>query len=642
MPSAAIFLSYASQDADAARRICEALRAAGLEVWFDQSELRGGDAWDASIRKQIKECALFVPIITPNTQAREEGYFRLEWKLAVDRSHLMADNKAFFFPVILGDVAEPAALVPDKFRERQWSRLNDGAATTMFAERISKLLAGSASPGRNVLEASPVLVSSLSTSPSAQNETPSIAVLAFANRSASADDEYFSDGLADELLNVLAKIKGLRVIARTSSFAFKGKSDDIATIGAKLNVATLLEGSVRKSGNRVRISVQLVKVADSAHLWSETYDRTLDDIFAVQDDIAQAVVRQLRATLLGETPSSATEVANEVAKEIAHASRARSDAPEAQRLIMQARFYMNKRRPDDLRRGIELCEQAIAIDPEHANAHATIALAWQYSAFYSSTETPDGTAVLAQLAKARTAAEHALRLDPTQALPHTTLSWIACVRDQDRVTGMREAVMAQQLAPDDAEVLRTLGHRLMEAGQFTESEAVLSRAVKQDPLSIQLRITHSTSALWMGQPQVSLDRIRDALAIDEASWIAHTHLSRALTELGDFPGAVEAFAHSRTLRGEHEAAAYFRQHFAANGWAGYLAAVIAAPHFGVSRLQIARAEVELGRIDDAFETLNTIVDHHDQFTNWLNQDPGLKPLHGDPRYVQLLKRAGFT
>ena len=145
----AIFLSYASQDADAARLICEALRAAGLEVWFDQSELRGGDAWDASIRKQIKECVFFVPIISNNTQQREEGYFRLEWKLAVDRSHLMADNKAFFFPVILGDLAEPLALVPDKFRERQWTRLNDEAATMMFAERIAKLVAGSASSGKN-------------------------------------------------------------------------------------------------------------------------------------------------------------------------------------------------------------------------------------------------------------------------------------------------------------------------------------------------------------------------------------------------------------------------------------------------------------------------------------------------------------
>lgn len=145
----AIFLSYASEDADAARRICEALRAAGLEVWFDQSELRGGDAWDASIRKQIKECALFMPIITPNTQAREEGYFRLEWKLAVDRSHLMADSKVFFVPVLLGDVAEPSALVPDKFRERQWSRLDGDETIAAFAVRVGQLLSGGGSPSTN-------------------------------------------------------------------------------------------------------------------------------------------------------------------------------------------------------------------------------------------------------------------------------------------------------------------------------------------------------------------------------------------------------------------------------------------------------------------------------------------------------------
>src|SRR5512135_475077 len=119
----AVFLSYASQDADAARRIADALRAAGIEVWFDQSELRGGDAWDQKIRRQIKECALFVPIITANTNARPEGYFRLEWKLAVDRSHLLADDHPFLFPIVIGDVTDAAARVPDKFRDVQWTRL---------------------------------------------------------------------------------------------------------------------------------------------------------------------------------------------------------------------------------------------------------------------------------------------------------------------------------------------------------------------------------------------------------------------------------------------------------------------------------------------------------------------------------------
>ncbi len=135
----AIFLSYASQDADAARRLCDALRAAGLEVWFDQSELRGGDAWDQSIRRQIKECARFVPIISANTNRREEGYFRLEWKLAVDRMEMMAQSKPFLFPVILGSANEPDALVPDKFRERQWTRLDDEPAIRAFAQQIASL-----------------------------------------------------------------------------------------------------------------------------------------------------------------------------------------------------------------------------------------------------------------------------------------------------------------------------------------------------------------------------------------------------------------------------------------------------------------------------------------------------------------------
>ena len=138
--SKAVFLSYASQDAEAARRICDALRAAGVEVWFDQSELRGGDTWDHKIRKQIKECALFVPIISANTNSRPEGYFRLEWKLAVDRSHLLADDHPFLFPVVIDDTAEPSARVPEKFRDVQWTRLNVKDTPETLAVRVGKLL----------------------------------------------------------------------------------------------------------------------------------------------------------------------------------------------------------------------------------------------------------------------------------------------------------------------------------------------------------------------------------------------------------------------------------------------------------------------------------------------------------------------
>jgi len=142
--SKAVFLSYASQDAKAAEALCNALRGAGVEVWFDQSELRGGDAWDALIRRQIRDCGLFVALISANTNARSEGYFRLEWKLAVERSHLMADDLPFLLPLLIDVTPEDLARVPDKFRERQWMRMRDGLVPADLIERIVRLLAGGA------------------------------------------------------------------------------------------------------------------------------------------------------------------------------------------------------------------------------------------------------------------------------------------------------------------------------------------------------------------------------------------------------------------------------------------------------------------------------------------------------------------
>src|SRR5476651_1503014 len=144
----AVFLSYASQDAESAKRICDALRQAGVEVWFDQSELRGGDSWDQNIRKQIKECALFVPVVSANTQARREGYFRLEWKLADDRTHLMARGTPFLVPVCIDDTKDWDALVPDSFMSVQWTRLPGGEAPPKFCERVQVLLRGEAVPPR--------------------------------------------------------------------------------------------------------------------------------------------------------------------------------------------------------------------------------------------------------------------------------------------------------------------------------------------------------------------------------------------------------------------------------------------------------------------------------------------------------------
>ncbi len=355
--SGAVFLSYASEDADAATRICEALRAAGVEVWFDRSELRGGDAWDLQIKKQIHDCALFLPVISAHTTARTEGYFRREWNLAKRRLLDMAEDKAFLVPVVVDETRETDARVPEEFLHLQWTRLPGGETPPAFAKRVRQLLgldpapapaakaaatgaiepntqsAGSVRPRSTALVRRiglPLIAGLLvlgggaywyfkdtsdvpaakpqpATTPPAAAAVPnekSIAVLPFVDMSAEKNQEYMSDGIAEELLNLLAQVPDLKVIARTSSFAFKGQNIDIAEIAKKLNVTHVLEGSVRTSGKQMRITAQLVRAADRTHLWSDRYDRPMDDIFAVQDHIANAVVSELRIELLGAAPKA--------------------------------------------------------------------------------------------------------------------------------------------------------------------------------------------------------------------------------------------------------------------------------------------------------------------------------------------------
>jgi TolB-like protein/Flp pilus assembly protein TadD len=350
-PPRAVFLSYASQDTKAARRICESLRAAGLEVWFDQNELVGGDAWDQKIRGQIKACALFVPLISAESQARREGYFRLEWKLAAQRTHTIADGTPFLLPVVIDATRDAEALAPEEFRTVQWTRLPAGETSAAFVARVKQLLGPAdpvvgarlvraqedgrgqatplppkrstfpwtiaalavvvlglvafialrpaaketpATPAKSVAETK---VAASSTSVAPQVDAKSIAVLPFVNRSAEKADEFFTDGIHEDILTNLAHIRELHVVSRTSVMDYRGTAKKIPQIARELNVAFILEGSVQRAGNKVRVTGQLIRAANDEHVWAESYDRDLSDVFAIQSELAQKIAGALQATL---------------------------------------------------------------------------------------------------------------------------------------------------------------------------------------------------------------------------------------------------------------------------------------------------------------------------------------------------------
>lgn len=365
-PSRTVFLSYASEDTGAAARIADALKTAGIEVWFDKSELRGGDAWDAAIRARIKACALFMPIVSANTERRAEGYFRLEWKLAVDRSHLMAADKAFLVPVVVDDIALADARVPDKFGEVQWTTSRGGELPPDFVRRLVRLLDSADSlPAIDTPE----------TSPAGQRGKPSLAIMPFVNMSGDPEQEYFADGIVEDIITTLSRFDQLFVIARNSSFTYKGRAIDVRRVAKELCVRYVLEGSIRKAGNRVRITGQLIDAVVGTHLWADRFDGELEDIFELQDRIAESVVGAIEPTVKKA--------------EIERARRKPAEDLDAYDLYLRAVPLAHAFRPEENAAALRLLHQAIDLDANYAPALAHAA--WCYDQRISRGWEPFGT-----------------------------------------------------------------------------------------------------------------------------------------------------------------------------------------------------------------------------------------------------------
>jgi TolB-like protein/cytochrome c-type biogenesis protein CcmH/NrfG len=649
-PSRVVFLSYASQDAEAAQKICAALHAGGIEVFLDQSELRGGDAWDQKIRHQIHDCALFMPIVSQHTQERLEGYFRLEWKLAVDRSHLMATERPFLVPVVVDATRDHEAFVPDAFRAVHWTRLPGGETPPAFVERIKRLLSPAPSPMSAVSGAAPGISERVPTSwrwkplllaiaavlmlaapayfliskfwtPSAAVFAPpphSIAVLPFVNMSGDKEQEYFSEGLTEEILNSLADVNTLQVAARTSSFYFKGKDVDLGTIARKLNVATVLEGSVRRSGNTVRVTTQLINAVTGYHLWSHTYDRDLGDVLKLETEIAGAVASALEVTLLGDV-SAKIELGGT-------RNPAAFDA-----YLRGSKAYASGQ---EWLSAIAAFTDAIRLD-----SHYALAFAGRSNAYSSYAAESAIDAAIRE--KAHADARQAIALAPELAEGHLALARFFQIGSLDFRQASDAYERALTLAPGSAQVLRESGHFAVLMGHFDAGLDAGRRAVVLDPLNPRSHYMLGRSLYAARRYDEALAAYAQVISLDPDQKATYAYRALAYYAVGNFQSA-RSICESKAARWQRQwclALAYDKlgRHVDAEAELARLK----AEGSEAAAYQYVTIYAQWGDRAKALEWLDTAIRLRDSGLAWLKTDPLLDPLRNEPRFQAVMRELKF-
>jgi TolB-like protein len=469
---------------------------------------------------------------------------------------------------------------------------------------------------------------------SANAEIPSIAVLPFLNMSGDGENEYFADGLAEELINMLARVRNLRVSSRTSAFSFRGKEIDLATVAARLNVSTILEGSVRKAGHRVRISAQLIRVASDSLLWSESYDRELDDIFAVQNDIAHAVVKALTATLLsGTSPAQLSEF---VRAEMGSSARTRGHNAEAYRLYLKGKFFLQRQTPSDLSRAADCLREALVLDSEHALAWAGMARVHALEAVLE--VAPVEESFLA----ARTAAARALTLDPDLPEACEAMALILMSHDWNWEEADRLLRRAMSHAPGNAEVVRRAAILARNSGRNAEATALALRASAADPLNPQALNTLGACHLVGGRLTEAKEVLRRSLELAPASRGPHFLVGQAELMLGRNAEALaemeaEPFPPYR-LGGR----AMVLDAMGRRAEADAALECLAESHGGTMGTLLAAAYAVRGDADSAFAWLERAVTDRDVAIDGVRTDPFLRRLAPDPRWPLFLERVGLN
>ncbi len=455
----------------------------------------------------------------------------------------------------------------------------------------------------------------------------SIAVLPFANMSPDPENEYFSDGITEEIINALTRVEGLRVAARTSSFSFKGKSADIAEVGAKLNVNTVLEGSVRRAGDRLRVTAQLIEVASGYHLWSERFDRKLDDIFAIQDEIAEAIAHKLELTLAGDRSGPLVSRPTENLQ--------------AYDLYLRGRFHLEQR-GEGLRTGLECFQRALALDPHYAPVHAGLADALSLASYYGFLRPHD------TMPKAKAAAERALALDDGLAEAHTALAFARFSFDWDWEGASRSFERALDLNPGYVSARYWHGFHLMCAeNRLEEGVAECRRAVEIDPLATYPSVLLGVTLFGSRRHDDVIEQMRPTVERDPASWVACRTLGLGYLFQPDLDHALPALENAVALAARHPwtlsdlGMAYAHQDRVKEAEAVQQEMLARAEKAFVQPVLLNQIPTALGRPAEALDHLERAYEERDGLLAVLRVWPSLDPLRGEPRFKALVERMGF-
>jgi serine/threonine protein kinase/tetratricopeptide (TPR) repeat protein len=461
--------------------------------------------------------------------------------------------------------------------------------------------------------------------PRSAERVPSIAVLAFADMSPAKDQEWFCDGIAEEILNALTPLKGLRVAARTSAFSFKGKSDDLRTIGDKLHVTTVLEGSVRRAGDRLRITTQLSDVATGFQLWSERYDRELKDIFDVQDEIAKAVAERLRVTLAGGKDDRLVEQV--------------TTNMDAYQFYLRGRALLD-RRGASVPVGLDLLRKAVELDPDYALAWAGVADAFTVLAYSGAVSGVESKA------RAMAAATRSLELDPTSAAGHTALACATLLFENNRALAKQEFARALELRPSYGmgRCWYALHYFQWARGDYEQGIAEARRALDSDPLSAYVMMILGTCLFTAGRLGEAIETCHRAVQQDPDSFVARWALGISLGLARRFDEAAATLDAAAKMSGRHS--------LALTALAGILgqsgkAAEAAGLHRElmdrrargyVSASHLALTAEAAGEREEAIAFARRAWDQREPpFILWARHFPQYRALHSDPRFAAILR-----